>query len=463
MNEGVSEASEGPVAASKVSSLPPPPPPPPPPGPLSAHRPVDRPARFKILKPLQSRDFTLLWTGLSVSLLGDGLYLVALPLQVLQLSNIETALTTVGLAWTAPQVLFLLFGGVLSDRYERRRVLIAADVIRLAAIATVGILSLAGTLELWHMYLLVAVYGVGEALFGPAFGAIVPDVVPNELLVQANSLDNFSRPFALRVAGPLLGALTIGTIGLGGAFLVDAGTFLVSAIALLLMQSRGGADRSVRRSAARELGEGLRFVRTQPWLWGTLAAVAVGLLAFYGPFQALVPFLVKQNGGDATDFGLILGAAGIGAIVASLLIGQHKLPTHRITGMYVAWSLGTLAVVGFGLFTETWQQMVVSFFMSALFTAGIIIWNTLMHTLVPRKLLGRVSSVDWFVSTSLIPLSFAVTGPISERIGPEATLIAAGLAGGSLVFAFLFIPGVRDPEKGRHSAARVSVGSDGGR
>jgi MFS family permease len=460
MNEGVSEASEGSVVTPDLA--PPAPPPPPPPGPLSAYRPVRRPARLKILKPLQYRDFSLLWTGLSVSLLGDGIYLVALPLQVLQLSNVETALTTVGLAWTAPQVLFLLFGGVLSDRYERRRVLIAADLIRLAAIGGVGLLSISESLELWHMYVLVAVYGVGEALFGPAFGAIVPDVVPKEMLVEANSLDNFSRPFALRVAGPLIGALTIGTIGLGGAFMADAATFAISAFALLLMQARDGAASSTRRSAAREIGEGLRFVRTQPWLWGTLAAVAVGLLAFYGPFQALVPFLVKQRGGDATDFGLILGAAGVGAVAASLLIGQHKLPTHRITGMYLAWSFGTLAVVGFGIFSDTWQAMAVSFFMSALFTAGIIIWNTLMHTLVPRQLLGRVSSVDWFVSTSLIPLSFAITGPISERIGPKATLIGAGLIGGSLVLAFLFIPGVRDPERGRHSFARISDGSGGG-
>ncbi|MBA2311962.1 MAG: MFS transporter, partial [Actinobacteria bacterium] len=139
----------------------------------------------KILRPLKIRDFALLWSGMTVSLLGDGIYIVALAWQVYELSNVPTALSIVGVAWTAPMVLFLLLGGVMSDRVDRRKVLILSDTIRGIAVAAIGVLSITGTIQLWHMFVLVAVYGVGDAFFGPAFGAIVPDLVPRNMLLEA--------------------------------------------------------------------------------------------------------------------------------------------------------------------------------------------------------------------------------------------------------------------------------------
>jgi MFS family permease len=137
---------------------------------------------LKILRPLQIRDFALLWTGMTVSLLGDGIYLVALAWQTYELSDTPTALSLVGVAWTAPMVVFLLAGGVASDRIDRRKILMLSDAIRGVAVLAIGALSVAGELELWHMFVLVAMYGIGDAFFGPAFGAIVPDIVPSHLL-----------------------------------------------------------------------------------------------------------------------------------------------------------------------------------------------------------------------------------------------------------------------------------------
>lgn len=135
-------------------------------------------ARPGILQALRIRDFAVLWTGLSVSLLGDGIYLVAIAWQVYELSNVPTALSLVGVAWTLPQVLFLLVGGVLADRFVRRRILIAADAVRALAVAAIGALSVAGVLELWHVIALVAVYGSAEGFFYPAFGRSFPTSSP---------------------------------------------------------------------------------------------------------------------------------------------------------------------------------------------------------------------------------------------------------------------------------------------
>ncbi|MGH2687494.1 MAG: MFS transporter, partial [Actinomycetota bacterium] len=153
-------------------------------------------------EPFRIRDFRLLWVGMSASLLGDGVFLVALAWQVYELSNKASALSLVGVAMSVPHVALLLIGGVLSDRFPRRRVMLAADLLRGVAIGTLGVLSITGGLRMGHVLVLVALYGAGMALFGPAFDAIVPDIVPSGLLAQANALDLFVRPAALRLAGP---------------------------------------------------------------------------------------------------------------------------------------------------------------------------------------------------------------------------------------------------------------------
>ena len=176
-----------------------------------------------MLRALRHRDFRLLWTGRAVSLIGDGIYLVAIAWLVYDISNEPGALALVGLAWTLPQVAGLLVGGVLSDRFERRRLLVIADLLRFASISVIAALALADSAELWHLIVLVVFYGFGEALFQPAFTAIVPDVVPRAELLQANALKELMEPLGLRFAGPALGGVLIAVFDVGVAFLVDAG------------------------------------------------------------------------------------------------------------------------------------------------------------------------------------------------------------------------------------------------
>jgi DHA3 family tetracycline resistance protein-like MFS transporter len=404
--------------------------------------------RIALLRPLAERDFALLWAGRATSLLGDGVYMVALAWQVYELSNAPTALSVVGVAWTLPQVAFILLGGVISDRFDRRRVMITADAVRGLAIAVIGALAVAGTLELWHVLVLVAFYGAGEALFMPSFTAIVPDIVPQDLLVEANALDIFVRTSTGRLLGPVVGGAAIAGFGTGGAFLLDAASFGVSAGALLAMSSRPLAERDRAASVVADVAEGFRFVRSQTWLWGTLVAASIVLLCFYGPWEVLVPFVVKNElGGTAQDLGFVFGAGGLGAILSSLVMAQRSLPRRHITFMYAAWTVSSFAVMGYGLAAEIWQAMVVALFAGGSANAGMIVWMTLMQTRVPRALLGRVSSLDWFVSIGLIPVSFALTGPIAAAAGARETLIGAGLLGGLITFAFLFLPGMRATER----------------
>src|SRR5437763_4651092 len=134
----------------------------------------------RLLAPLHRRDFLLLWSGMTASLLGDGIYFVAIAWESYELSNIPTTLALVGAAWTLPTVLFLLVGGALSDRIERRRLMLYATLGEAAAMGLIGALALAGLLELWTLLLLVALYGGAQAFFNPAFDAIVPTLVAPE-------------------------------------------------------------------------------------------------------------------------------------------------------------------------------------------------------------------------------------------------------------------------------------------
>jgi hypothetical protein len=326
--------------------------------------------------------------------------------------------------------------------------MLCADLGRALVVGVLAALALTGLLVFWHLVVLVALYGVGTAFFTPAFEAIVPDIVPRSQLPAANSLDQFVRPIALRLAGPAVGGSLVAAVGTGTAFAIDAASFAVSAAAIVAMRPPPHARSEHAGSSVAAMKEGLRFVRGRVWLWGTLLSAAIGLLVFIGPYEVLVPYIVKNElGGGADDLGLVFASGGVGAVLAALIVGQRGLPRRHMTFMYVTWAIAVLAVAGYGLATELWHAMLASFVDGACFTAGLIVWATLMHRLVPTSLLGRVSSLDWLVSVSLIPLSFALTGPIADAIGSEATLLGAGILGAPATIVFLFLPGMRDSER----------------
>lgn len=382
-------------------------------------------------------------------MVGDGIFFVALPWQVYELSNAPTALAVVGVAWTLPMVLALLGAGVASDRLDRRAVLIAGDVLRMVALGGMAALSLAGVIELWHLLVLSVLYGVGEALFQPSFTAIVPQVVPQEDLLRANALKELVEPLGIRFAGPALGGITIEALGVGAAFALDAATFGASLVALLLIAPKPAPGRRTESSAREDLTEAWRYVRAHAWLWVTLASAALALLASYGPLEVLLPYVIKNDlEQDADTFGFVLGAGGLGAILAAAVMGRRALPRRAVTLMFLSWTLMVLLTGAFALASDATQMYVIAFVAFGANAIGMIIWNTLMHTLVPGELLGRVSSLDWFVSIGLIPVSFAITGPIAELVGAKATLIGAGVLGAIGMLALFFaVPAVRDPER----------------
>ncbi len=418
--------------------------------------------RVRLFAPLAHRDYRLLVGGMSVSLLGDGLFLVALAWQVYALSNAPTALASVGIAMTIPTIVCLLLGGAVSDRYDRRMVMLCADTVRALGLATLAFLSVSGSLQLWELMVVAVVYGAATAFFDPASDALVPQLLPPDALAQANSLDQLIRPVALRLTGPAIGGVVIGAIGVGWSFGLDAASFVVSALTLLAMSPvrRGAAGEGGdvgdagdgERSVRREVAAGLRYVRSHAWLWATLVSAAVAYLLFMGPTEVLLPFIVKNRLSDgAGALGLVFAAGGLGSLLCAILIGQRGLPRRALTFMYICWTLATLAIAGYGLSSQLWGLMIASVAFNSLETAGTIAWATTKQRLVPTELLGRVSSLDWLISIGLLPVSFAITGPVSAALGLRTTLIGAGVLGAVVTFAALLVPGVREMDDGAAS------------
>lgn len=405
--------------------------------------------RIGALRPLRHRDFALMWAGLSASLIGDGVYLVAIAWQAYELSGTPAALSAVGFAWTLPTVLFLLAGGVVSDRRERRRIMLAADVARAIVVAAIAALSLAGALHMWQLIALVAIYGIGDALFHPASTAIVPMLVPPDEVVHANALEQLVRPLALRFAGPAIGGAIVGAAGAGTGFGFDAASFAISAACLAGMRPLPPPDAASRslRDGFREVREGFAYVRAHAWLWATLSAAALGVFAYYGPLQVLLPYRIKNELGlSAGTFGAVLAAGGLTRVVAAFAIGQRGLPRRRVLAMYLAWAGATATVAAFAYATAAWALMLIAAVSGVLEALGNLTWGTLMQTLVPGRLLGRVSAVDLMISIGLVPLSFALAGPLAAALGTRAVLVGAGLIGAACIAVFLLVPGVRDPE-----------------
>ena len=381
---------------------------------------------------------------MTISLVGDGIFLVAMAWQAYELWNAPAALSVIGIGMTIPMIACLLPAGILSDRLDRRSLMLYADVGRALVIGALAALALTGHLTFWELVVVVALYGVGSAFFTPAFEAIVPDIVPATDLAAANSLDQLVRPIALRLAGPALGGALVAALGSGGAFALDAASFLASAAAIFLMRPPAHARSEHVESSVGALKEGFVFVRRRVWLWGTLLSAAIAYLAFMGPAEVLLPYLVKNElHASASDLGFVFAAGGVGAILAALIMGQRGHPSRDVTFMYVTWTLATLAIAGYGLATASWQLMVACLLFNALETAGLIVWATIKQHHVPGSMLGRVSSLDWVISIGLLPLSFALTAPIAALVGVRATLIGAAVIGGVFTLAALFLPGMR--------------------
>jgi Transmembrane secretion effector len=405
-----------------------------------------------LLEALRHRSFALMWTGQTVSMLGDGIFTVALAVEALAVDRSPSGLAAVLAARMVPTLALLLLGGVVVDRAPRRLLMLGSDAVRGIAVGVIAVLVGAHSITLGALIAMAVVFGIADAFFTPASVALVPELLPGDLLVQANALSSLSRGFAQVLVGQAVGGVIVATTGTGWSFAVDAASFGLSAASLLAIRAAprvravAGGGRDLRRAWS-DVREGLRYCRGQPWLWASLAGAGLANFAIYSPLGVLVPLLVRDVlHRGAVTLGLVLAARGTGLIAAAWFGGRRGLPRRPVAAMWTGWTTASLAAACSGLAPDPWTLGALIAVATALLAYGNLVWTPLMQRLVPDRLLGRVSSVDTLSSLGLSPLGIAAAGGLAAAIGTRATLLVGG-AVATAAAGCLLIPGVRDPDR----------------
>ena len=348
-----------------------------------------------------------------------------------------------------PQVAMLLVGGAASDRFGSRPILIWADIARAVVVGGLAALTATGGLHLWELYVAAGTLGVAAAFAAPAFDAVVPRLVSEDELHQANAIEQFVRPATIQLAGPALGGLAVATVGSVGALSFDAATFVFSAVCMIRLVAPEPDTAPGEDGMVQDVRRGLRYVRRHTWLWGTFLSATLAYLLFVGPTQVLLPYIVRNTfEQNASAYGLVLAAGGVGALIGAVAMGRSREPRRPMTWIYLWWTVATLGVAGYGVFEQMWGLVMAALVINGAEAVGAVVWATTKQRRVPREMLGRVSSVDWLVSTALLPLSYAITPAVAHLLGARTTLVLAGTVGAAVTLSFLFLPGMRrDPDE----------------
>lgn len=399
---------------------------------------------------LRHRDFALLWLGQSISMTGDGIFAVALAIVALDIDRNPAGLSYVLAARIVPTVVFLLLGGAMADRVSRRLVMLSSDFARGLLTGLATLLLALGRLTIAELVVISLLFGVADAAFSPASTAIVPEIVPVDLLVNANALRSTSMTVAQSLLGPALGGVVVAAIGSAWAFGIDALTFLASAGFLAAMRPGAGHSRNPGSPFA-HMREGLAYAARNRWFWVTLVAAAFANFAAFSPLGLLVPLLVKVTlHASAAALGLVLAAGGLGGLAASLLLARLGSPRRQVTAMFTAWGLSGLAIAGIALAPGPAVVGAFEFVVLGLLVFGNTLWYPLLQRLVPPGLLGQVSAIDSMVSLALSPLGVLAAGVVSGAIGVRETLLAGAVVS-ALTPLSLIVPGVRAPDRGADS------------
>jgi MFS family permease len=407
----------------------------------------------RALTPFRHAAYRRLAVALTLSTFASGVWVVGLVWEVIRIDGGPAQLSVVSTSAAVGVLLPALLGGVVADRIPQKLILLVVAAVELAGMALVATLSMTDHTALWHLATVSFVTGMGMAFYYPAYSAWLPALVPESDLMAVNGFEGMVRPTVGQAVGPAVAGVVVGAASSGAAIGVAAGASLLGLLALstvpLTPVRRDLATEGERghpvASALADMREGFGYMVRTPWLLATLLFASLMILVMMGPLEVLVPFLIKDKlGGGPGDHAWVLAAFGLGGAVGSLAMASFPMPRRYLTLMNLMWGVGCLPFLAFGFATAVWQIVVAAFVLGVLFSAPMVIWGTLLQRRVPAHMLGRVASLDFFVSVSLMPVSMALAGPVSEAIGLRATFAIAGLA--PSIFAVVAVVWARLPQ-----------------
>ncbi len=382
-------------------------------------------------RALNDKKFSALLFGQTLSRIGDFLFQIALAWWVLEKTGSATAMGTVLFFSTLPMVVFVLIGGVVVDRMPRGLLLFMSDMARCFIMVVGAWLAFTDQLVLWQIYVIAILFGFADAFFLPAYNALIQQIVSEDDLPSANSINSLSMQFG-RVAGPAIGGLAVGFGGTAFAFGFNALSFFIGALTVasllnLPVPARHEESGFTLKHFTEDLRGGFSTIFSSPLLWIAVLVFAFTNITLAGPYSIAMPFLVQQKlGGDERMLGFIYAIFPIGFAIASLALGSFQKLRHRGVVFYVCGAIAGIGLGVFGFGLPLYLLIIAALLNGAALETASLIWTNLMQEMVPPEKMGRVSSVDTLGSYVLLPIGFAFTGWLIDRVGVTTVFIAAG-------------------------------------
>jgi MFS family permease len=377
-------------------------------------------SRFGVLA---IRDFRLLLADRVLAPASFAFSLVGVSFAVLDATGGSTAkLSYVLAAQIAPSLVFVLLGGIIADRIAPQKVIVAGNLMMAAGEGTFGVLVLAGHPALWQMITLECLTGTGMALFYPASNALLPRLVPAELLQQASAISRLAMNGA-QMGGAVLAGFCVAQVGPGWALAV-CGAGLVGTVPLMLALRVTAHERTQQTGLLRDLRDGWSEFAAHTWLWVIVAQFGVVLMAWYGSFSVLGPVVARAHLGGPAAWGTITGAESLGLIVGGLISLRF---TPRRPMLFVVLIGASIAISPLAL-AMLWPLPAIC---AASFSLGIAIeimmvqWTVALARNIPPAKLARVSSYDALGSVMAMPIGAVIAGPIAAWAGVSTTQYGA--------------------------------------
>ncbi len=402
----------------------------------------------KLLLPVKaSPHFKFLWIGQLLSTLGSSITMVILPVVVYSLTGSTVVMGMTMAMYMLPNILALPFAGLVVDRMDRVKVMLFTDIIRCVLMLLLAILIFMDVLTIPLLYVLVALYGLMEGIFQPAYAAVRAKVFVPEIRNAANSLTQMSNQ-GIRLIGPALGGLIVSVASAGIGFGLDAVTYLLSFFCLLFLREiKFKKVKPIEKKKVdykQEFMEGVFVLKSHPWLWITILVFSFINICYAGIIVVLIPWLFNvHHHFEAYVYGLGMASSGVGAVVAALIFGGRERWYKRGILAY-----GGVLISGCALLIMpfiTWAPVLIVLMAIEGFGMMIfgLIWETSLQELVPEEAFGRVASLDMLGSFALLPLGYVVVGWLATVIGGEITIVTLAILVLVTIGVALCVPSIR--------------------
>lgn len=380
-----------------------------------------------------------------ISNIGNGLGPIALAFGVLSLEGATpTSLSIVMAAQLGPMVVFMLFGGVLADRYPRALVVGTSDIFLSGFVVANGIMLINGSATVMSLAIIAFISGSLNALWWPAFAGLVPEVVPEEDLQSANSVIGLGAN-AANIAGTVAGGIIVAGIGAGWAMVTDGVSFLIAGILVFTLRKYGKTRDTTEHtpSVFEDLAHGWKEFSSRSWVVTVVAGYSILVMIFESVLGVVGPVHAEQELGGPKPWSYILAALSVG-MMAGVLVSLKVRPKRPLLIALIA-QLGVATWI-FTIGVTNWIPliMVSAFFAGIALDFFFVLWQTAMQSNIPRESLSRVSSYDAFGSLVFAPFGLVIAGPITEKIGTEQTLIGMAIIFAVVLAAMLSVASVRN-------------------